>query len=402
MALIKAELHNKRSNGTRQIRLTYYCEDGRYYTEATKEWIKESSWNKIKHRVIPSAKYSGAINDNLDELEKRLYEAIRQIRLISERVTPEAIKAKLKGEKQAFWEFFDWFLLNFPPEVGAGTQKHYRKQKVLLERFEKSFGKLSFQSFSQRFADELTKFMRDENYNDSTIEQTFSKMRALLNYARKYNAIPTVPEFKSPAKAMDTGAVYLNDDEIIRIYERIQQPIKGYNNETDLIIYGKIFVLGTQLGVRVSDLKVDPGNVIEKENKKYLNLSNKKTISQVIIPLTALADQILSEFNYTIPGFSDILMNRYIKIVCELAKIDEVVIYRAVIGGQMKEEKFYKYERITSHTMRRSFATNMFLAGVPVLVIMRITGHKTIESFMRYIRITNQQAAEVMAKHMKM
>ena len=55
-----------------------------------------------------------------------------------------------------------------------------------------------------------------------------------------------------------------------------------------------------------------------------------------------------------------------------------------------------KYEWITSHTARRSFCTNEFLAGTPVKLIMKISGHKKETRFYKYIRITAEEAAQKM------
>jgi len=51
-----------------------------------------------------------------------------------------------------------------------------------------------------------------------------------------------------------------------------------------------------------------------------------------------------------------------------------------------------KYAWITSHTCRRSFCTNEFLAGTPVELIMKISGHKSVKDFYKYIRITPEEA----------
>jgi len=57
-----------------------------------------------------------------------------------------------------------------------------------------------------------------------------------------------------------------------------------------------------------------------------------------------------------------------------------------------------KYNWVTSHTARRSFCTNEFLAGTPVFLIMKISGHKREKDFYRYIRVTPQEAAERIKK----
>ena len=43
-----------------------------------------------------------------------------------------------------------------------------------------------------------------------------------------------------------------------------------------------------------------------------------------------------------------------------------------------------KYELITSHTMRRSFATNYF-GKMETPILMEITGHSRESTFLRYI-----------------
>lgn len=58
-----------------------------------------------------------------------------------------------------------------------------------------------------------------------------------------------------------------------------------------------------------------------------------------------------------------------------------------------------KYEWITSHTARRSFATNSYLEGLDNYSIMKITGHKTEADFLKYIKVTEQEIASNIAKH---
>lgn len=58
-----------------------------------------------------------------------------------------------------------------------------------------------------------------------------------------------------------------------------------------------------------------------------------------------------------------------------------------------------KYKLVSSHTARRSFATNAYLAGVPTISIMKITGHKTESAFMKYIKISGKENAVKLKGH---
>lgn len=59
------------------------------------------------------------------------------------------------------------------------------------------------------------------------------------------------------------------------------------------------------------------------------------------------------------------------------------------------------WECISSHTARRSFATNLYNEGFPILDIMAITGHKTQKAFLGYIKFTDDDSAKKLSAHQK-
>lgn len=88
-----------------------------------------------------------------------------------------------------------------------------------------------------------------------------------------------------------------------------------------------------------------------------------------------------------------------IKTICEKAGIDETITIMETSGGVKAEKSYKKWQLVTSHTARRSFATNAFKSNMPTLAIMQITGHKTESSFMRYIRISKEENAATLQAH---
>ena len=64
-----------------------------------------------------------------------------------------------------------------------------------------------------------------------------------------------------------------------------------------------------------------------------------------------------------------------------------------------KEESFLKWELLSTHCARRSFATNLFKQGFPAISIMKITGHKSEKTFMRYIKVTEDEIANMLEDH---
>ena len=74
--------------------------------------------------------------------------------------------------------------------------------------------------------------------------------------------------------------------------------------------------------------------------------------------------------------------------------LNDRVIFSYTKGGQLKTVTHEKWELISSHTARRSAATNMYLTGrMKTLEIMKLTGHKTEQNFFRYIRLTSDDTA---------
>src|SRR5205823_11363170 len=101
----------------------------------------------------------------------------------------------------------------------------------------------------------------------------------------------------------------------------------------------------------------------------------------------------INEFNGKIPIVSNPDFNYYIKEVGRLAGITQLITFSYKKGNKDVVETKPKYAWITSHTGRRSFCTNEFLAGTPPKLIMKISGHKKEKDFYRYIRISAEEAA---------
>ena len=118
------------------------------------------------------------------------------------------------------------------------------------------------------------------------------------------------------------------------------------------------------------------------------------------IPLHPIVLEIWHKYNGVLPqSISNQKFNDYIKEVCALAGVDGAELKNITKGGLRAQHSFKKYELITSHTARRSFATNLYLSGFPSISIMAITGHKTERAFMAYIRVTEREHSELLRPH---
>ena len=152
----------------------------------------------------------------------------------------------------------------------------------------------------------------------------------------------------------------------------------------------KWLLLGCEIGQRAGDLlRLTPNSLRYVDNHLFVDITQQKTHKSVTIPIASNEIREMLENDFPSP-ISSQKLNNYIKIVCELSDINETlegkimdkVTKRKVLG------MYPKYELITSHSFRRSFATNYY-KKIPTPILMTITGHGKETVFLKYI---NKQA----------
>lgn len=272
----------------------------------------------------------------------------------------------------------------------------YNNMRDTLRAFEKYRKKpITFESFDINFYEEFVEYMTYEHvqrrrkkilkgFKISTIGKTIKQLRIFLNnrIRRKIIAPINLEDFKIIDE--ETDAIYLNWEEITLIYQT------DLSKHPRLEKYRDLFVFGCLTGLRFSDFSViNPEDI--RNNMLYKK--QEKSDHRVVIPLRHEANYIFThKFKENIPVITNPEFNIYIKEVAKIAGITEQIKFSHKRGNRDIIEVKPKYAWVTSHTCRRSFCTNEFLAGTPVDLIMKISGHKNIRDFYRYIRITAEEA----------
>ena len=100
--------------------------------------------------------------------------------------------------------------------------------------------------------------------------------------------------------------------------------------------------------------------------------------------------------NQTNETILSLLVGLKAKEACRIAEINAPETMTRTVGGKLVTEKFEKWQLVSSHTGRRSFCANMYKHGLPTLMIMSISGHKTEKSFLKYIKVKQSEHAEMM------
>lgn len=138
------------------------------------------------------------------------------------------------------------------------------------------------------------------------------------------------------------------------------------------------FLIGCLTGARHSDyVRFTPKNIRDGQ-LQYVSI---KTHIYAAIPVSnMLRKLIMRSVEYT-ERYSDVYFNRILKRICRNAGIrNEITLFTQ---GEFKSGE--KWEFITSHTARRSFATNLYKRGVDIYTISRLCGHSSVEMTKQYI-----------------
>ena len=195
-------------------------------------------------------------------------------------------------------------------------------------------------------------------------------------------------------KPIQTDAIYLNENELTKIYNVDFSNEKRYERVRDL------FLIASFTGLRFSDFsKLRPDSIIQHEGKTMLQIHTQKTAQTVYIPIRPIVLELIQKYKDLKVTMSNQKFNEYIKEVVKKAEIKELITVETIQGNLKASETFEKWQLVTTHTARRSFSTNAYLAEVPTISIMKITGHKTEQAFLKYIKMSGKENARSMAEH---
>ena len=291
------------------------------------------------------------------------------------------------------------------------TIQKYITAKNKLTEYEKTQNKkLKFKDINIDFYNNLQTWFYSQQYTDNYFGTIIKFVKQVYIEARFVDKLHSFEDIKHKdfiTVSKDSDNVYLNEDELNAVYllditkERIKteypnltagQIRKKYNS---LIIVRDRFLIGAYTGLRVSDFsRIKEMNIDEN----YIRIMTDKGEASVIIPLHPIVKEITARIDLNI-SISDQKMNKHIKEIARLAGITKKVLLNKHIGGKVSQIYIEKCDAISTHTARRSFATNAYKAGIPIIALMKLTGHKKESNFMKYIKVSIEENAEMLKSH---
>ncbi len=218
----------------------------------------------------------------------------------------------------------------------------------------------------------------------STLAKDIKNARTFLRWCISAGYLPESARFfeswQKP-KSVETPKIYLSESELKQLDKTL---IKG-----KIAKYLLLFQIMARTGIRVSDLvNLKPSMLRKSENGYYLDFLQEKTENRVTIPVNDLTKRYLDIFFETphINKFTPQNLNEYIKKIAKQAGINsKVITYQKDLTG-VHQVEVEKWELVTCHVARHSFACNLYLKGAPLSLISRLLGHANEKVTLRYIK----------------
>lgn len=281
-------------------------------------------------------------------------------------------KEKYKNAIRLGW-FADYHGISWRHSTfyGAYIWKHPNRVKV-VSRFKQLLGhKPKWEDITD---DNLRDFFEELKlaYSPNSVRTICAEIKAVIRENDETRNIPS-PSFGKILKArqVPAQAVYLTDKEIKRI---INYHPRGRTQR----YVQRMFIIECLTGARRSDCEnITTDNIIvddTNDSGRFISYVSQKSKTEVKVPIHKwlrpfLVCNPIEEQqcrNMDISTF-----NKVLRHICARCEIDE----RVKIFTAGKSESGEKWQFVSSHTGRRSFATNLAKKGIPLEQIALLMGH---------------------------
>ncbi|UQD55870.1 phage integrase SAM-like domain-containing protein [Flavobacterium sp. K5-23] len=290
--------------------------------------------------------------------------------------------------------------------LSKSTIKNYTLFKNIITEYQKTSKKqIHFVGITKPFVDKFTNWLVNiKNYSTNYSGKQLEILKTVCIDAEK-NEITITPYSKTiqhfresendryiQILSFDELDIIKNidfNDEVLLKKFKIDNPelTKNLAITTDALNNARNWVLiGCEIGQRGGDLlKIKNENIRRTAKGIYIDIVQQKTKKSVTVGI--IAPHVLDIVENNLPKeIQHQKLNDYVKVICKLAGIVEVVKGTKLNTETNRKElgKYPKYELIASHCFRRSFCTNYY-KKIPTAVLIGISGHSKESLFLTYI-----------------
>ena len=437
----------KKGNATLFVRLQSR-KQGINYKVATAMEVDIQAWNKSKKSSVTLSNFRDAhpvLTAKMDAIKKNLDATLKEEKPITKEEMREVIDAvvyadaraaqkqreadKAQREAEESRMTLNKYIAIYTDQIKTGarqtesgrnfalsTVKTIRLALDQFTKFQKDVKRTyDFNDINMDFYYAYTAWLKKKKYSVNTVGKCVKELKTVMACAESegHHTNHMWRDKKFKGTRIEVDSIYLTREDLDKIMAvDLSKYPAGYEQARD------IFMIGVWTAQRVSDYNNikkedfstltknvmreeedpnEPGNKIawiEKQEITYVNIRQQKTGAKVSIPCNSQLKAILEKYDYQAPHLVDQVINRYIKEIAQAAGLTQLVEIETTKGGTPKKEKVEKYKLIHTHTARRTGATLMYLAGLDLYDIMKVTGHTSPKMLKKYIKADSLEVVE--------
>lgn len=278
------------------------------------------------------------------------------------------------------------------------------KNKIIrLQNYYNTYFKV--EDVNEDFKTKYVQFSNEFNYSLNTQSKDMERIKTICRNASK-KGIPISKDLDDlKIKSEKTAKIYFTPDEVEKI-RTVKLNHEHLNNARNWLL------VSIYTGQRISDfMRFNKNMIVKDEKRSFIKFEQMKTGKSMYIPVSKELGALLNSIHKDFPRpISDQKYNDYIKEVCKLAGINKICRgkkrvciaeegkkptrydYRNVLGD------FPKWQLVSSHIGRRTFATNNY-GTIPTPYLIYITGHHSEFEFLNYIVLPDYERAKQAYDH---
>jgi integrase len=382
----------------------FFKKENKKFIFSTGEKINPINWDFENKFPFTSGKnktkFSESIKKQLNRYSDLMLETESLYKRINENFTSQTLRKVFEEEfkitpsgKNIFFDAYDEFTAEKTKEKvwSDATILRYNNIKNILEKFEIARKyPLTFSKIDESFHREFTCYCMDElNHINNTYARNLGLFKTFMFWARKkkYTYNDSFIEFKKVERVIT--------NQIALTLEDLNKLMKHKFKRERLEKVRDIFVFACVTGMRFGELSlITRSNVTDN----YIILKEEKDETKEAreIPLINISRHILKKYDYKLPLIANQKQNKYIKEVFQEMEYTNTVQKVTTKGKDNIKEEMFFYDRISTHTARRTFITMMKRQGKSDKLIASITGHNDMKTLNQYYQVSEPEKKEAM------
>ena len=376
--------HTFNLNG-RGIRLVVSF-NGKKIRQATGLTIDPSLWNQ-KAKSLRAMCKDKAVYEKLSLIDRRIREREDDattnesvLQAIEYGITGKVVD-RTKAPRPSFWQYFHAW--------GERESPVKRQRRLYPNVVSRLMGeKEDWEQIDSAYYFRLCRAMDDYGCSINYKGAIIAKLKVVMNegYKLKLHKNEEFRFFRRMSEVPETIALSQEELDALWNYEGFTQ-MEG--KARDLFIIGVYSVARWEDYSRLTMDNVSGG---------MLNYEQLKTGRTVILPASPRLVSCLERNGGHAPVLSQQKFNDAIKRCCRKIGMTQKLHISKSKGANRVSKAVERCDAVSSHTARRTGCSRLYFSGVPIKRCMMLSGHTTEKNFLRYVRVTKEENALMLAK----